>query len=244
MAASHFEQLQSFLQRLPGINAADELAVATSAVSGAFGLPTVMVGALVVRGDKVGGRFYFGNWSDEWTGVYLEKVFADDPLVHEARRRMSPFTWSELWAEGDLPQAVREVIEMGRQRGWQEGLAVPIHGPGGYLGLASFAGGAVTLSATDRALLLALAHAAHQRGKALYGSKVDDAAIRLTRRELQAMRWVSRGKTDAQIGEILKLSATTVHYYVEQAKRKLGVRSRSQAISELALRELLVRADL
>jgi LuxR family quorum sensing-dependent transcriptional regulator len=244
MAASHFERLQSFLQRLPEINAAGELAAATSAVSAAFGLPTVMVGALVVRGDKVGGRFYFGNWSDEWTGVYLEKVFADDPLVHEARRRMSPFTWSELWAEGDLPQVVRDVIEMGRQRGWQEGLAVPIHGPGGYLGLASFAGGAVTLSATDRALLLALAHAAHQRGKALYGGQADDAAVRLTRRELQTMRWVSRGKTDAQIGAILKLSATTVHYYVEQAKRKLGVRSRSQAVSELALRELLVRTDL
>jgi len=244
MAASHFERLQGFLQRLPEINAAGELAAATSAVSAAFGLPTVMVGALVVRGDKVGGRFFFGNWSDEWTGVYLEKVFADDPLVHEARRRMSPFTWSELWAEGDLPQVVRDVIEMGRQRGWQEGLAVPIHGPGGYLGLASFAGGAVTLSATDRALLLALAHAAHQRGKALYGGQADDAAVRLTRRELQTMRWVSRGKTDAQIGAILKLSATTVHYYVEQAKRKLGVRSRSQAVSELALRELLVRTDL
>jgi hypothetical protein len=37
--------------------------------------------------------------------------------VHEARRRMSPFSWSELWAEGDLPQAVRDVIEIGRQRG-------------------------------------------------------------------------------------------------------------------------------
>jgi len=243
MAPSHFDRLQNFLKQLPAIKSASELAAATSTVSAAFGLPTLMVGALVVRGDKVGGRFYFGNWSDEWTSVYLEKVFADDPLVHEARRRMSPFTWSELWAEGDLPEAVRVVIEMGRKRGWQEGLAVPIHGPGGYLGLVSFAGGAVTLSASDRALLLALAHAAHQRGKALYGNKID-VAIRLTRRELQTMRWVSRGKTDAQIGAILKLSATTVHYYVEQAKRKLGVRSRSQAVSELALRELLLRADL
>jgi DNA-binding CsgD family transcriptional regulator len=243
MAPSHFEGLQVFLQHLPDISTAAELATAASTMSAVFGLPTVMVGALLIRGDKVGGRFYFGNWSDEWTSVYLEKVFADDPLVHEARRRMSPFTWSELWAEGDLPQAVRDVIEMGRQRGWHEGLAVPIHGPGGYLGLVSFAGGAVKLSAADRALLLALAHAAHQRGKALYGSKID-APIRLTRRELQTMRWVSRGKTDAQIGAILKLSATTVHSYIEQAKRKLGVRSRSQAVSELALRELLLRDDL
>ncbi len=167
----------------------------------------------------------------------------DDPLVHEARRRMSPFTWSDLWAEGDLPAAVRDVIEMGRQRGWEEGFAVPIHGPGGYIGLVSFAGGAVTLSVSDRALLLALAHAAHQRGKALYGTE-QNFLVKLTRRELQAMRWVSRGKTDTQIAEILNLSASTVHDYIENAKRKLGVRSRSQAVSELALRELLLRADM
>jgi Autoinducer binding domain len=84
-------------------------------------------------GGKVGGRFYVGNWSDEWTSVYLEKLFADDPLVHEARRRMSPFTCGELWAEGVLPQTVRDVIEMRHQRGWHEGLAVPIHGPGGLM---------------------------------------------------------------------------------------------------------------
>ena len=61
MAPSHFECLQVFLQHLPDIKTAAELATATSAMSGAFGLPTVMVGALLVRGDKVSGRFYFGN---------------------------------------------------------------------------------------------------------------------------------------------------------------------------------------
>jgi DNA-binding CsgD family transcriptional regulator len=243
MSAHHFALLEAYLEKLPHISTANELAIATSTVSGAFGLPTLMTGALLVRGDKVGGRFYFGNWSADWTRVYLEKVFVDDPLVHEARRRISPFTWSDLWAEGDLPAAVREVIELGRQRGWEEGFAVPIHGPGGYIGLVSFVGGAVTLGFSDRALLLALAHAAHQRGKALYGAG-QDVLVKLTRRELQTMRWVSRGKTDAQIAAILNLSASTVHDYVESAKHKLGVRSRSQAVSELALRELLLRDDM
>ena len=50
-----------------------------------------------MRGDKVDGRFYFGNWSAEWTRMYLEKIFVDDPLVHEARRRLSPFTWADRW---------------------------------------------------------------------------------------------------------------------------------------------------
>jgi DNA-binding CsgD family transcriptional regulator len=50
---------------------------------------------------------------------------------------------------------------------------------------------------------------------------------------------VAGGKTDAEIAEQLRLSAATVHGYIEQAKRKLGVRSRAQAITELAMREML-----
>ena len=44
MAPSHFERLQVFLQHLPDISTATELATATSTMSAAFGLPTVMVG--------------------------------------------------------------------------------------------------------------------------------------------------------------------------------------------------------
>jgi len=56
MAPNHFERLQVFLQHLPDIDTAAELATATGTVSAAFGLSTVMVGALLIRGDKVGGR--------------------------------------------------------------------------------------------------------------------------------------------------------------------------------------------
>ena len=239
----HFQRLDQFLRRLPHLADAAALAAATAEVSAPLGLPTVMAGAIVIRGNQVGGQFYFGNWSRQWQSTYLESIFADDPLVHEARRRVSPFTWSELWAEGDLPPAVREIIAIGRQHGWTDGFAVPIHGPAGYMALVSFEGGKIELSSTDRSVLLALAHAAHQRGRALHEQGKGQAMqrLKLTRRELQAMHWVSRGKTDADIAAILKLSVATVHGYVEQAKRKLGVRSRSQAVSELVLQEMLLR---
>jgi len=238
-----FERVRAFLAELPGIATASDLAAATIRVSAPLGLTTVMAGAILVRGNHVAGRFYFGNWSTEWKSTYLESIFAEDPLVHEARRRMGSFTWRELWDEGDLPQSVRELIELGRQRGWTDGLAVPIHGPGGYVALVSFAGGALELSATERALLQAVAHAGHQRGRQLYrhGDAAQGSEPRLSSRELQVMHWVARGKRDTEIAGILKLSVTTVHGYVEQAKRKLGVRSRTQAVSELALREMLLR---
>ena len=43
------------------------------------------------------------------------------------------------------------------------------------------------------------------------------------------MRWVLEGKSDRDIGGILGISPTTVHFHVEQIKRKLGVRTRQQA---------------
>lgn len=239
--APHFQRLEIFLERLPALGTQAELVAAVVEVSVPMNLHTIMAGALHVRGEKVDGTFYFGNWSNEWTTTYLESVFVNDPLVAEARRRIFPFTWTELWAEGDLPQAVRDVISLGKEHGWIDGFAVPIHGPGGYVGLVSFAGGPLDLSTADRTILLALAHAAHQHGMSLHrqsGGR-EAEAITFTRRESQVMHLVASGKTDSQIAKQLKLSVTTVHGYIEQAKRKLGVRSRAQAVTELAMREML-----
>jgi DNA-binding CsgD family transcriptional regulator len=56
------------------------------------------------------------------------------------------------------------------------------------------------------------------------------AAIPLTARERQVMRLLSWGKTDSEAAQELKISARTVRFHVDNAKRKLGVASRAQAI--------------
>ena len=60
---------------------------------------------------------------------------------------------------------------------------------------------------------------------------VDDVQTHtpLTMRETECLRWVSEGKSDWDIAEILGISESTVHAHVENAKRKIGVRSRVQA---------------
>ncbi len=236
---AHFGRLQVYLSKVSTIKTGSALAEATVEVSKPLGLYTLMCGALKIHGDKVDGRFYFGNWSTEWTQTYMESVFANDPIVSEARRRIAPFTWDELLADDDFGQIWRDLIEKGRQAGgWTGGFAVPIHGPGSYVGLMSFAGIPLELTAPRRAILLALAHAAHQRGREIYAPE-KGAPPKLTSRERQVMRWIANGKTDQEIAGILAISATTVHSYAEQAKRKLGARSRSQAVNEMALYSLL-----
>jgi DNA-binding CsgD family transcriptional regulator len=38
-----------------------------------------------------------------------------------------------------------------------------------------------------------------------------------------------QGKSDTDIAKILSISHTTVHFHIEQVKKKLGVKTRTQA---------------
>lgn len=55
----------------------------------------------------------------------------------------------------------------------------------------------------------------------------------LTARETQVLRWVAAGKSDAQVGAILGISARTVQKHLEHAYQKLGVENRTAAVSRI-----------
>jgi DNA-binding CsgD family transcriptional regulator len=54
-------------------------------------------------------------------------------------------------------------------------------------------------------------------------------AFSLTSREAQVLLWISRGKPNRDIGEILNISPRTVNKHLEQIFVKLGVENRSAA---------------
>ncbi len=53
------------------------------------------------------------------------------------------------------------------------------------------------------------------------------------------MRLVAAGNTDAQIAAIMTVAATTARFHVDSVKRKLRVRTRSEAIGILVRFNLL-----
>ncbi|MBY6003710.1 response regulator [Salipiger bermudensis] len=56
-----------------------------------------------------------------------------------------------------------------------------------------------------------------------------EAEFGLTRREAEVLFWLSRGKTNRDIAEILDLSARTVNKHLEQVFHKMGVDNRTSA---------------
>jgi DNA-binding NarL/FixJ family response regulator len=53
----------------------------------------------------------------------------------------------------------------------------------------------------------------------------------LTERQIEVLSWVARGKTNAEIGEILSLKTGTIGKYLERIFPKLGVENRTAAAS-------------
>ena len=63
--------------------------------------------------------------------------------------------------------------------------------------------------------------------------------VGLREREVEALTWAARGKTFWEIGEILGLSKRTVEFHLENARRKLGVATRTQALIKAAAGHLI-----
>jgi DNA-binding response OmpR family regulator len=63
--------------------------------------------------------------------------------------------------------------------------------------------------------------------------------VGLREREVQTLTWAARGKTFWEIGEILGLSKRTVEFHLENARRKLGVATRTQALIKAATGHLI-----
>lgn len=79
----------------------------------------------------------------------------------------------------------------------------------------------------------------HRNGRLLTVRRDGDAlllqerreVVRLTRREREVLSWVARGKTNAQVAELLWLSPSTVRKHLENVYPKLGVNTRTAAVA-------------
>jgi DNA-binding NarL/FixJ family response regulator len=69
--------------------------------------------------------------------------------------------------------------------------------------------------------------------------RVTGAEMPLTKREIEVLGWVARGKSARDIGKILKITKRTVDEHVSVAVQKLAAQNRTQAVV-LALRDGII----
>ena len=164
-----------------------------------------------------------------WVDRYLEKDYVRaDPLVHEVFRATGSFRWIDVMNRPGADPIVDQIRSERAEFDLHDGIVVPIYESKGYAGLVSLAGEGEVMPAIKSTLTIASVFL-HNRLVTLGREKLlpDDL---LTAREIECLTWAAEGKSDWEIGQILKISSKTVNYHIENTKRKFGVPTRVQAI--------------
>jgi DNA-binding response OmpR family regulator len=63
--------------------------------------------------------------------------------------------------------------------------------------------------------------------------------IRLSDREVETLTWAARGKTSAEIAQILGTTKRTIDFHIDNARGKLGVANRTEAVMKAAQSRLI-----
>lgn len=174
-----------------------------------------------------------------WTSHYLSNHYERlDPVVMQALNDREPFRWG-TGLSGKLTSASQlKMLDEARQFGIRFGFTIPIHDGRGPIAAVTFATDQQRppfercIEAHARVLqLMAMYFHAHVRRKLPDGRRVCGAL--LSSREFECLEWAAQGKSAWEIGRILGISRHTVASYLDNAKRKLGVRTIVQAAIRL-----------
>jgi LuxR family quorum sensing-dependent transcriptional regulator len=180
--------------------------------------------------ETLNNTIYFNTRPEAWTEHYVEaNHIYNDPMVRELFKTYDPYAWSDVLKRRELERADLRIVQEAGEFGMREGFVVPIYQLNGYFGLVSAAGGKLELSDRMRSVLQLTSIYVHDKVARLHRAMREQKA-NLTPREIECLKWVSAGKSDWVIGEILHLSERTVNGYIESAKRKYEVTTRVQAV--------------
>jgi hypothetical protein len=121
--------------------------------------------------DTPSGRvwdFFFNTWPPEWLLEYQKDDFVRyDMIAAVARLSAVPFTWAELLRDRKQTQKQIEFHDRARDLGVVDGYAVPIHLPGGDVGLCVSVSTHLIDDAEERLALHVASIYAHDRCRAL-----------------------------------------------------------------------------
>jgi DNA-binding CsgD family transcriptional regulator len=174
----------------------------------------------------------------DWGARYITQNYSkNDPVVRQCFVNRAPIQWTETFMStlrsADETRMMADAWENGLKRGY----TIPIHGPGGELGMMM-----LSCRENDREFmrlmaeyeydLQVMAYQFHDTLKRNVQRKAKLPPVPLTEREIEILRWTVDGKTAWEIGQILKISERTVNFHLQNVMNKFGVHNKTHAAAK------------
>lgn len=225
-----FRQVQTFVRDVKAATALDEISGLLSGMTLALGFDHF---AMTQRhGPRIDDA---PVQLTDFPAAWIERLandgyWANDPVLLACQKMVTPFSWDDLPDLVRLTPAQSGYMQAAANAGLASGWTVPIHIPGEATGLCSF------VLAEDRGLPCQNLPSAQYvacfafEGARRLAVRAGPPQPRLTRRQIDCVVLAARGKSDWVAGQLLGLAPDTVHKYLEQAKARFGVSSRTELV--------------
>lgn len=167
--------------------------------------------------------------------------FWQHPLVEKSRESIEPFPLSSV----DFGEVSELHCPLGpgvNANGAAGGWVVPVHEKRLTQAFVTFVDSKPATNSQAEDLLKLAVHAAWSQSKSLADHVPDEKnSTHLTIREVECLRWAAKGKTHAEVGETIGISPRTVRFHIQNAKAKMNVDTRIQAVTRM-LKDQFIKA--
>ena len=175
------------------------------------------------------------TYPEEWIPLFSElQLYEVDPVFLRAERTRLPFFWNVADFRDELTPPQLEIFAEAQRLGISHGYTVPFHSVDSLGALRASCSVIPDSASIDPQtyftvrLMASYVYEAASRDATAQQPRIP--ASMLSRRELQCLEFAAQGKSDWVVGKLLNISERTVHNHIENAKRRLGVVTRVQAV--------------
>jgi len=195
-----------------------------------FGLDDVAYAGMNPINGSIFGHVTYGDaWKTHYVQMGLHRI---DPTLLKARRSIAPVDWSRLERDDDFRKVFNDASDFGIS---DQGLTIPVRGPFGDVG-----GLSVTSSLSrpewnklKANVIVALQSVAvHMHDMVIRSDSLSNLlkTPNLSQREVEVLQWISAGKAQQDIADILTISYRTVEVHLRSARHKLYALTTAQAV--------------
>jgi DNA-binding CsgD family transcriptional regulator len=181
-----------------------------------------------------------GRFEPGWAARYVAKGYGrSSQIAREMIFSPAPYAWSDVIRRRGLNRVQERIWNEARDFGLSDGLFTPVRWKDGSYAAVVLGGRQADLAdPLLRTMAEVLSSYYASEGRRLLAPAEESRPV-LSPRQRECLAWVRQGKSSAAIAGILGLSAETVEEHIGEACRKLGVRTRVQAVVEACLLGLI-----
>lgn len=225
-----------FVDKANRVTDVGEMVQCINDVGEQFGMNCFLSGGLPSDKDDPGiTNVLLNGWPDEWFLRYMGNDYIhQDVVISTLRNTINPFRWTDCIKSVPKKTTSSKIFNEAREFNLNDGFAIPIYSYSGAQSGISFGTDKYELGARDEMALLIIGIYAFNRTRELQNGSENSAikkVMGLSPREFECLRWISIGKTNWEISQILSLSQRTIDSYVASMYKKMDVVNRASAIA-------------